>query len=83
MAGSTQPKQSKNAAQPLTDADSNKTPMPATSRQTYGKSTIFFSFYLINPINPAQAAAGSKTVKPSKTVAAPVSDGNRNTVDKG
>ena len=46
-----------------------------------GKSPVSYTIYPNNTTNLAHPA-GSKTAKPSKTVA-PVIDGNRNTVDKG
>ena len=74
VAASMQPKQSKNAAQPLAVSNNPTSLMP-------GKSPVSYTIYPNNTTNLAHPA-GSKTAKPSKTVA-PVIDGNRNTVDKG
>ena len=71
VVASTQPKQSKNAAQPLVVSNNPTSLMP-------GKSPVFYPNNTTNLAHPA----GSKTAKPSKTVA-PVIDGNHNTVDKG
>ena len=73
-AGSTQTMQTKSAAQPLTNADSNSQP----ARRTYGMFSFFFSIFQNKKKDLLAQVAASKQSKSSRTVAQPATETDSN-----